>query len=227
MKIVYFGFDLFADCFRTLVNCPDIEIMALYTFPTDNRFEFNSQVIETAKKHGIEVHLEKITTEALKKYFDAGCDFTISAGYIHKIPILERVDFKGVNIHPALLPIGRGAWPFPCTILKGLTESGVTIHKITSRFDEGDILLQKSCTVSHNETLDTLTEKCQQIAVELTEKLIYDFPKLWENAQPQGEGEYWREPTDEDRTITPDMNEKEKDRIIRAFGSFGVIYKDK
>lgn len=225
MKIVYFGFDLFYECFEQIVNNPDVEVMALYTFPTDDKFEFNRQVIALAEKKGIPVHLEKITKEALEKHFAEGCDFTLSAGYIHKIPILERENFKGVNVHPALLPVGRGAWPFPCTILKGLTTSGVTIHKITDRFDEGDILLQKSVAVSPDETLDTLTEKCQRLAADMMAPLIADFNTLWNSATPQGEGEYWPEPTDTDRTITDDMSESQKDLIKRAFGSFGVIYK--
>ena len=48
-----------------------------------------------------------------------------------------------VNIHPALPPKGRGAWPMPVTLLEGLRESGITIHKMTDGFDEGDILPQK------------------------------------------------------------------------------------
>ena len=225
MKIVYFGFDLFYDCFKAILENPNVEVMALYTFPTDDKFEFNRDVISLAKEKGIPLHIEKITKEALEDYFDKGCDFTLSAGYIHKIPVLERADFKGVNIHPALLPIGRGVWPFPCTILRGLDRSGVTIHKITDRFDEGDILLQKSCKVEPDETLDTLTGKCQKIAADMIDLLISDFDNLWQNSTPQGSGEYWSEPTDADRTITSDMTEEEKNLIKRAFGSFGVIYK--
>ena len=66
---------------------------------------------------------------------------------------------KMINIHPALLPIGRGAWPMAVTILKGLRESGVTIHKMTAELDAGDILLQEKIEVGPRETLQSLTEK--------------------------------------------------------------------
>lgn len=224
MKIVYFGFDLFADCFSTLCNMENVEIMALYTFPTDNVFEFNREVIAKAKEKGIPYYTEKITAEKLEEYFDKGCDITFSAGYIHKIPVLCRPDFKGINVHPAMLPIGRGAWPFPCTILKEHGKSGVTIHKITNRFDEGDILLQKEFPVAKDETLDTLTEKAQKVAKTLTEECVNNFEVLWENAKPQGKGEYWAEPTNNDRIITNDMTVVEAEKIIRAFGSFGCLY---
>lgn len=224
MRIVYFGFDLFADCFRAVVNTKGVEVMALYTFPTDNEFEFNREVVEIAKAHNIPVHYEKITRDALEEHFNNGCDFTLSAGYIHKIPILDRPDFKGVNLHPAILPIGRGAWPYPCTILKGLKKDGVTLHKIENGFDTGDILCQASYKVRSRETLDTLIKKSQKHGTKLIKKLLADFSGFWDNAKEQGVGEYWAEPTDKDRTITCDTSVSEAKLLVRAFGSFGVIY---
>ncbi len=224
MRVVYFGFDLFADCFKELVNTDGVEVMALYTFNTDNKYEFNREVVGIAKSHGIPVYYEKITADALEKYFEDGCEFTLSAGYIHKIPILSRRDFKGVNIHPALLPVGRGAWPYPCTILKGLKEDGVTLHKIEEGFDTGDILLQSSYKVEDDETLDSLVVKSQTLAKKLVKEMLSDFNFYWDNAKPQGEGEYWREPTDLDRTITSNMTVSEAKVLVRAFGSYGVIY---
>ena len=224
MRIVYFGYDLFADCFEKIASMQGIEIMAVYTFKTDDIFEFNSRIRSIAQGKNIPVHTEKITASALEEYFDNGCDLTLSAGYIYKIPILKRSEFKGINIHPALLPIGRGAWPYPVTILKGLRRSGVTVHKITDRFDEGDILLQRGFSVDRNETLDTLTQKSQIVASELITECLCDFKNLWDNAKPQGAGEYWPEPEDSDRTITADMTVSRAERIVRAFGSYGVIY---
>lgn len=224
MRIVYFGFDLFADCFRAVVNTKGVEVMALYTFKTDDVFEFNREVVEIAKMHNIPVHYEKITAEALEGYFNAGCDFTLSAGYIHKIPIIDHKNFKGVNVHPALLPIGRGAWPYPCTILKGLKKDGVTLHKIEEGFDTGDIILQKSYKVGRKETLDTLIKKSQKYGVKLVKKLLSDFSGFWSNAKPQVNGEYWAEPTDKERTIISEMSVSEAKLLVRAFGSYGVIF---
>ena len=227
MRIVYFGFDLFADCFEALLENDNVEVMALYTFKTDNVFEFNNRVVALAENRNIPVHYERITEEAILKFLDNGLDFTVSAGYIYKIPVPDDKRFRGINVHPALLPIGRGAWPYPVTILKGLKESGVTIHKITNRFDEGDILLQEGFNVTPTDTLDTLTKKSQKLAKEMITKVVNNFCELWRNAAPQTEGEYWQEPTDIDRTISGDMDYETAEKTIRAFGSFGVIYNGK
>jgi len=224
MKIVYFGFDLFEGVFRKICDIAGVELMAVYTFKTDNVFEFNSSIRAQAEKKGVEVYNHKPSGEEIEEYFEKGCDLIVSAGYIHKIPVPNHPQFKGINIHPALLPIGRGAWPYPCTILKGERKTGVTIHKITNRFDEGDILLQRGYSVESIDTLDTLTYKSQLVAEELIVEVLTNFSKLWENAKPQGKGVYWKEPTDADRTITTDMKLSEAQRIVRAFGSYGVIF---
>lgn len=224
MKIVYFGYDLFFECFEKILSMPGIEVMALYTFPTDNVVDFNEKVIAAAKKRNIPVYIGKACAEDLEKLWQNGCCLVVSAGYAYKIPILERPDFRGINVHPALLPVGRGPWPMPQVILKGLKTSGVTVHKLSRGFDEGDILLQDSFSVSEDETLNTLTDKIKVCARGLIAECLSRLDVLWQNAVPQTGGEYWPEPCDKDRTICQTMTVKAADRIVRAFGDFGVLY---
>ncbi len=224
MKIVYFGYDLFYTCFEEILSNPEIEVMALYTFPTDNVVDFNEKVIAAAKRQNIPVYIGKVRAEDLERLWQNGCRLVISAGYAYKIPILERPDFRGINVHPALLPVGRGPWPMPQVILKGLKTSGVTVHKLSRGFDEGDILLQDHFPVSEDETLRTLTDKITTCARGLIADCLSRLDVLWQNAVPQIGGEYWPEPDDKDRTICKTMTVKTADRIVRAFGDFGVLY---
>ena len=46
------------------------------------------------------------------------------------------------NIHPALLPAFRGPEPLFWTFRQGVTQTGVTLHQMSDRFDEGDIVAQ-------------------------------------------------------------------------------------
>jgi methionyl-tRNA formyltransferase len=50
----------------------------------------------------------------------------------------------GVNLHPALLPHYRGPHPFHRLVVDGqhAIHGGVTLHKMSEAFDEGDILAQ-------------------------------------------------------------------------------------
>ena len=116
----------------------------------------------------------------------AGCELLISAGYYYRIPVDSRLPM--LNIHPSLLPYGRGAWPMPLAILDRLSESGVTIHKTEESFDTGDILLQTRFDLADDETLESFMRKVNSRLPEMMDALTADFSALWENARPQGTG---------------------------------------
>ena len=224
MKIVYFGYDLFADCLESLPAL-GVEIMAIYTFPSDGVCDFNDRVTAFAAARGIPCTARRVTEADLAALAARGCDWMVSAGYAYRIPV-KACGLRGVNLHPALLPVGRGAWPMPVTILRGLTQSGVTLHKLAPRFDEGDILAQAAVDVAPDEILPTLTAKLQQAAVPLLHRFIADPATMWANGTPQPAGEYWPQPTEADMTITPSTTAAEADRILRAFAGVGCFYGD-
>ena len=214
MKIVYFGFDLFYDCFEALVK-DGHDIVKIFTCPVDGEYEFNTRIYAAARRLGIDITDKKPGRCELTKLVDDGCELMISAGYYYKIPVIGGV--MQVNIHPALLPVGRGPWPQPVAILKAMKKFGVTLHKLADGFDSGDIVLQQSFDVSKNENLETLTEKCVLHAVSALRKFMRKPLYYWSYAVSQPSGEYWREPTEEEMTFRPCDGFEKIDRITRAF----------
>lgn len=222
MKIAYIGIDLFYIALETLFSL-GCEITEIFTCETDNKTEFNIKVIDFAKKHHIPCTKQRITREDINRLKKSGCNAAVCAGYYYKIPV--DCDFPIVNIHPSLLPVGRGSWPMPQTILRGFKNSGVTIHKIAEDFDTGDILLQREFKLGENETLVGFMEKVYALLPGMLKNLIKNFDELYTGAVPQGTGEYWDAPTEKDFTITPDMTADEADLILRAFSGYECIYK--
>jgi phosphoribosylglycinamide formyltransferase-1 len=43
------------------------------------------------------------------------------------------------------------------------TKSGITIHFVNEKYDEGKIILQAACTITQNDTVESLIEKIQQL----------------------------------------------------------------
>lgn len=72
-------------------------------------------------------------------------EYGVSALFGHVLPdeILEIVQGGIINLHPSLLPIGRGADPIPWSIIDQ-KQQGITIHIIEKGLDTGDILSQKA-----------------------------------------------------------------------------------
>ena len=223
MKIAYAGFDLMYPAMEALAS--KNELIKLFTCDVDDEYETNFRVIELAKKLDIPVTTKRITREDIDELLDMGCELLVSAGYYYRIPVDKRL--RMVNIHPSLLPYGRGAWPMPLAILDGLTESGVTIHKTEEGFDTGDILLQERFDLDADETLYSFMGKVNySLLPDMLDRLTSDFDDLWNNARPQGEGEYQPQPDPKDYIITPEDTVESANRILRAFFGFPCYYRD-
>lgn len=88
------------------------------------------------------------------------------AGYMRLLPDAVVNAFPGriLNVHPALLPKFGGKGMFGIHVHKAVIQSGeiisgCTVHVVTERYDEGQIILQKECPVSKSDTPESLATK--------------------------------------------------------------------
>ncbi len=80
----------------------------------------------------------------------------------------------GFNLHPGLLPQYRGAHVLNWVLVNGEAESGLSLHLLTEKFDEGDVV----CSAKTNiELTDT--------AADLDKKLIQKIPSLIQSLEQQ------------------------------------------
>lgn len=106
-------------------------------------------------------------------------DWIVLAGFLQLIPpfLLRHFPNRIVNIHPALLPEfgGKGMYGarvHEAVIAAGKTESGITIHYVNEKYDEGEIILQKKLALATNETAESLAKKIQSLEHEWLPKTI-------------------------------------------------------
>jgi phosphoribosylglycinamide formyltransferase-1 len=88
-------------------------------------------------------------------------DLLVLAGYMKPVPseVLARMRNRVVNIHPALLPAfgGQGYYGHKVhegVVARGCQFTGLTIHMVNDRYDEGQILLQRMVPVPPGSTAD-------------------------------------------------------------------------
>lgn len=222
MKIAYIGYDVLADCLFALekAGCTVLEV---FTCPTDDRFEFNRRVRGFAAHRGIPCTVGPIGPQDFERLLAEGCQAAFCAGYFYRIPVDPRLPI--VNVHPSLLPQGRGAWPMPVQILRGMDRGGVTLHKMTEEWDAGDILLQQAFPIAADDDLEQVTEKVCRVGAGLCGQAAARFSDLWNSAASQGPGEYWPNPGKADYTITAETAPEQTDRILRAFYGFDCYLK--
>ena len=93
-------------------------------------------------------------------------DLLVLAGFMRLIPadLVQAFPQRILNIHPALLPKygGKGMYGMHvhnAVIAARESESGITIHYVNERYDEGEHLLQAKCPVLPSDTPESLAER--------------------------------------------------------------------
>jgi methionyl-tRNA formyltransferase len=109
-----------------------------------------------AEKHGVAVYQpESINTpEGVEWLREWRPDLLVVAAYgqILNIDVLATARHGGINVHASLLPKYRGAAPIAWAIYHGEAETGVTIIRMTTGLDAGDMLAQEATPIGHDET---------------------------------------------------------------------------
>ncbi|MBR6329049.1 MAG: hypothetical protein IKR68_05315 [Lachnospiraceae bacterium] len=185
MKLVYLGTDAHYSCFEYLVR--EHEVVALYSCGCIEDYFRDEGICELARQNNIRIHKETITGAAIEKYMDEGCFWFFSADYGRKIPVPADDRFRGVNMHASLLPEGRCYCPIECAMERGLSETGVTLHRLEESFDTGDILFQERVPVLPGDSSVDLYMKCDLAALGITKEFAKDPETAWQGAKPQRE----------------------------------------
>lgn len=97
-------------------------------------------------------------------------DWVVLAGFLWLVPADFVAAYRGriLNIHPSLLPkFGgkgmHGSHVHEAVLAAGERESGITIHLVDERYDEGAPLLQARCPVRPTDTPATLAARVLQL----------------------------------------------------------------
>jgi phosphoribosylglycinamide formyltransferase 1 len=103
----------------------------------------------------------------------------VLAGFLLLFPelIIQAFPNKIINIHPALLPKygGKGMYGLHvhhAVIAMHEKESGISIHYVNEKYDEGAIVLQANCTVEKTDKVEDLVKKINALELEYLPKAI-------------------------------------------------------
>ena len=113
-------------------------------------------------------------------------DMIVLAGFLPMVPdyLIDLFPRRIVNIHPALLPRhgGKGMWGHhvhEAVKAAGDTETGITVHHVTSVCDGGDIIAQYSVALSPDDTVDDIAAKEHELEMryfpEIVERVVIDL----------------------------------------------------
>jgi len=139
--------------------------------------KFPNPVRECALEHGIKLYQANYykTQEAISWVEQLQPDLLV-LGFVTAFIPQEMIDLArlgGINYHPSLLPKYRGGSAINWAIIKGETETGVTIHFIDEGVDTGPIVLQEKVEISPDDTVKSVYfEKLYPLGIKMLAEAV-------------------------------------------------------
>jgi methionyl-tRNA formyltransferase len=153
--------------------------ISVYGFALAQRIYPNVQFgVETqARRMGIPVYpFVAVNTEAARSLVESlQPDLLISVSCPQLIgrKMLSLPRLGGINIHSSLLPAYAGLAPYFWVLSQGEKITGTTVHYMTLRFDEGNILMQKRLAIKPGESAFRLFRRLAVLGSSCLEEAVH------------------------------------------------------
>lgn len=221
IRVAYAGHDFLSTCLVELTKRPDVKLVLCLTEGPGGVPAAN--VTRIAAEQDAETITGAPSAEYTRIFNSQKVDLLICAAYMHKIPIDDLQVRWAVNVHPTLLPEGRGGNPLPYVIDGRADAAGVSIHRMTADLDRGPLLVQRKIDVRPDTSVDQFYLKLLATAPQLLHELLDDIEGFFAAEQPVGPGSYWREIDDAGRTLDAQVSSAATAQAMhKKFGLFGV-----
>ena len=143
-------------------------------------------VIKRAQKAGVRVILvsrvdfssrvdfEKAIIQRLKSY---KVGLIALAGFMCMLSprFVKQYRNRILNIHPALLPAFKGSHAIKDALDQKVSFTGVTVHFVDEKMDQGPVILQEQIKIRSNDTLDSLEKRVHALEHKLYPQVIKLF----------------------------------------------------
>jgi len=118
-------------------------------------------------------------TSIIDKLAEFNVDFIVLAGFLPLVSpvIIEAYPNSIVNIHPALLPKfgGKGMYGHyvhEAVVAAKETQTGITVHFVNERYDEGTVIFQAVCEVLPEDTVEEVEKRVHALEYEYFPRVI-------------------------------------------------------
>ena len=179
MRLVMMGTGTFAEPTFQALLASRHEVAGLVTNPdrpSGREREMVRQIKALAVERAVPVFQpESVNTpegvEAVRAFRP---DLLVVAAYgqILSADVLNAAANGGINVHASLLPKYRGAAPIAWAIWNGETRTGVTIIRMSTKLDAGDMLAQEAVDILPDETEGELEARLAPVGARLASAVI-------------------------------------------------------
>jgi len=200
--LIFFGSDQYSAIVLDILL--ESKIYHLESVVTDHHHD-PTPVEKLAVKHKLKVSYYPSNSDEMNNFIDLlksnisnlesdQSPIGLCASFDHLIPaeIIEKFHGNLYNLHPSLLPQYRNVSPVQYAIALGDKETGISLFRITTGIDNGEIIAQVSEPIHADDTTPTLTSRLFAKGAKLLQGSVLCNPSV---STPDNKGRILVEPT--------------------------------
>lgn len=153
-----------------------MDVLGLYTYAQGPGESWYEPPARLAEQTGIPVHLPAAFNhdQVFDEIAGQAPDFLFSFYFREMIQarFLDIPSLGAYNLHGSLLPSYRGRAPINWVLARGERETGVTLHAMTPKPDDGDIVGQSKLPIAWDETALSLTLRAAEAGRALVRETV-------------------------------------------------------
>lgn len=230
MRIVFFGTSFFASEILSYLISNGMEIVAVVTQKNKKRNKIPVKECIDKKYSYIPIYQpEKSSTrefiEEVSKY-KADLFIIVAYGQILKQDLLDVPLLGCINVHASLLPKYRGAAPIQRCLMNNEKHTGITIMKMISKLDAGDIISVASIPIDDKMIFSELEEALCYMAKPLLLNVIKSAEDGEVKGYPQEDSlaTYASKISSDERHICWDMQALKIHNLVRSLSKIPGAY---
>ena len=159
--------DIKIEVVMTLTNKPDAGGIVKAA-----KYGLTSVVIDN-KKFASREEFDAALVDEIKKY---DVDLVVLAGFMRILTPIFTENLRAINLHPAILPLFKGAHAIEESYKSDMQVGGITVHWVSAELDRGKIIAQKTFS-RKNRTFEESEAKIHKPEHKLLPKTIVEILK--------------------------------------------------
>ena len=136
------------------------------------KYGLTSVVIDN-KKFASREEFDAALVDEIKKY---DVDLVVLAGFMRILTPIFTENLRAINLHPAILPLFKGAHAIEESYKSDMQVGGITVHWVSAELDGGKIIAQKTFS-RKNRTFEEWEAKIHKLEHKLLPKTIVEILK--------------------------------------------------
>ncbi|MDE0471057.1 MAG: formyltransferase family protein [Ekhidna sp.] len=236
MKIIFLGCTKFSeDMLKDIKKNRKVEIRAIFSIPQKFKISYSKDLVENknfadlseyAKELSIPfIEINSIDGQRMEDNMEIirsiKPDVILVLGWYYMVgsEIRNLAKYGAWGIHASLLPKYAGNAPLVWAIINGEREAGVSLFKLDSGVDDGDIIAQKKFEIADSDSIKQVYDKATKCSIEVLNKILKNPDKIKFKPQDKDQIEIYPQRKPDDGEINLKWDSQRMHNFIRAQSS--------